>query len=288
MRAHARRSAGNRTLPAGNSGRPAAPARPSAWRRLTLGLRWVRCGWRLFLRNPWLLGGMGVTAAALLTLLGSVPLVGGALVALIAPVFLSGAYVAIDELTLQRKPVPAALRLVVLRRSPLGLVRGLHEPERAIPLMLVSLYSMTASLAIHFAVWLIAGSTWSMPWNALAGLSLVTVPAAYALATALTLLLTASLVYALPLAFLQDEGLGTAVPLSLKASLHHAAALAVPVLIVLAPVVLRAIVRARSPLAAQLLGVAAGGLALPLLATSLYCSYRSLFPDAPATPARRT
>jgi hypothetical protein len=250
-------------------------------RRLALGLRWLHCGWRLFLRNPWLLVGMGLTAAALLTLLGSVPLVGGALVALIAPVFLSGAYVAIDELAQQKNPVPSQLRLAVFRSSPLGLVRGLHEPERAIPLMLVALYSMSLSLAIHLAVWLIAGSSWSMPWASLVGFSVVTVSLAYFVALALSLLLAASLIYALPLAFLREEGLGNAVPLSFKASLHHAAALALPLLIALTPLVLRGLAHGYSPLAASLVGVLAGGLALPLAATSLYCSYRSLFP----TPA---
>lgn len=257
------------------------PARPALARRLELGLRWLRCGWRLFSRNPWLLTGMGVTASALLALLAAVPLVGGLLVALIAPVFLSGSYIAIDELTRQKAGIPPGLRLAVLRQSPRGLVRGLHEPERAIPLLLVALCSMAVSLAIHVVIWFIAGSTWAMPWNVLGGVSLLTVALAFVLASGLCLLLAASLIYALPLAFLQEEGLGTAVPSSLRASTHHAPALVVLLLLAIAPLVLRAIAHAYSPLAAHLVVVLAGGFALPLVATGLYCSFRSLFP-APA------
>lgn len=248
---------------------------------MDLGVRWLRCGWRLFSRNPWLLTGMGLTAAALLALLGAVPLIGGLLVALVGPVFLSGSYLAIDELTRQNARIPPDLRLTVLRQSPRGLVRGLHEPERAIPLFLVALYSMAVSLGIHLSIWLIAGSAWAKPWGTLGGLSLVTVPVAFLLAFTLCLLLAASLIYALPLAFLQEEGIGTAVASSFKASVQHAPALAVLLLVALAPLVLRAIAHAHSPFAAHLVFVLAGGLALPLAATGLYCSFRSLFPMPP-------
>lgn len=203
---------------------------------------------------------MGLGAAALLTLLGAVPLVGGLLVGFAAPVLLAGSLVTIDALARRSEPVRREPRLAVLRRSPL---------------LLLAFFSM-AALAIHLAVWLVAGSVWSRPWTELGGLSAAAVALAFALA--LGLLLAASLIYALPLALLRADGLGTAVALSWRASRHHASALALPLLLALAPLVLRALAQTYSPLAAPLAGVLAGGLALPLAATSPYCSYRSLFP----------
>lgn len=205
---------------------------------------------------------MGLGAAALLTLLGAVPLVGGLLVGFAAPVLLAGSLVTIDALARRSEPVRREPRLAVLRRSPL---------------LLLAFFSM-AALAIHLAVWLVAGSVWSRPWTELGGLSAAAVALAFALALALGLLLAASLIYALPLALLRADGLGTAVALSWRASRHHASALALPLLLALAPLVLRALAQTYSPLAAPLAGVLAGGLALPLAATSPYCSYRSLFP----------
>lgn len=209
-------------------------------RRMALGGRWLRCGGRLYGRNPWLLTGMGLTAATLFALLAAVPLVGGLLVGLVAPVLLAGSYVTVDELTQQKKPIAPSQRLAVLRRSPLGLVRGLHEPERAIPLLLVALYSMAVTLAMHLAVWLVAGSAWTKSWSALGPVSIITVTFALVVALAVGVLLAASLIYALPLAMLRDEGLGTVVPLSLRASRHHAPALVVPLLLALSPIVLGA------------------------------------------------
>lgn len=284
----AKRTGGRTAAVASGTGGPPARAagafRSTGKRRIGggigLGLRWVRCGWRLYSRNPWLLTGMGLTAATLLVLLATVPLVGGLLVGLIAPVLLAGGYVAVDEVARQQKSVPPGQRLAVLKRSPLGLVRGLHEPERAIALMLVALCCMAGSLALHLAVWLIAGSAWNMAWSSLGVLSLAAVLAALVVAVAGALLLAASLIYALPLALLGEEGLGTAVVLSLRASRYHAAGLAAPLLLGLIPVLVYGATQPYSSFAAPLAGILVAGFLLPLVTTSLYCSYRSLFPEA--------
>src|SRR3990172_11558215 len=60
-------------------------------KHLRIGWRWLTGGWRLVMHNPWLLGGMGLTTAALTAVLALIPLLGGLLVALLAPVWLGRA-----------------------------------------------------------------------------------------------------------------------------------------------------------------------------------------------------
>ncbi|MCR4301714.1 MAG: hypothetical protein NUV51_08890, partial [Sulfuricaulis sp.] len=68
------------------------------WKHLHIGRRWLLNGWKLFMRNPWLLGGMGLTAAVVLGMLELIPLLGGLLIALVAPVMLSSVYLSLDTI----------------------------------------------------------------------------------------------------------------------------------------------------------------------------------------------
>ncbi|MGA9033634.1 MAG: hypothetical protein WB402_14055, partial [Sulfuricaulis sp.] len=68
------------------------------WKHLRIGRRWLLNGWQLFMRNPWLLGGMGLTAAVVLGILELIPLLGGLLVALVAPVMLSSVFLSLETI----------------------------------------------------------------------------------------------------------------------------------------------------------------------------------------------
>ena len=88
------------------------------WKHLRIWLRWLVNGWQLFMRNPWLLGGMGLTAAIVLGVLESIPLLGGLLIALVAPIMLSSIYLSLDAIYRQNMVLPTELRLRALKQSP--------------------------------------------------------------------------------------------------------------------------------------------------------------------------
>lgn len=271
------------------SERRAAHGTQGAWRtlrHLVLGLRWLKCGWRLFARNPWLLGGMGLVAAALISVLALIPFVGGMLVACLAPVLLASACLAIDAVSRQGIALPPSLWLVALQRSPAELARVFHDEERLLPTVVAAIYCLATALGINLLAQLVGGSAWIAPWASLDPGALLGV-----LALALVVLLlycaaASALIYALPLAFLQDEPLIPAMQRSLRASARTAAAHLPVLALVLAPYLLGAVLAARlSSAAAVLIQILASAAALPLAASSLYCAYRTLFPvrEAPDT-----
>lgn len=254
-------------------------------RHSTLGVRWLSCGWRQFRRNPWLLGGMGLTCSALISLLTLVPLVGRPVIALLAPIFLASAYLAIDAMTRQKLPLPASLRVAAFKRSPHELVGVFRDEDRAIPIFLLSLCSLTVALLVDVLALLVTGNAWAKPLASLDTTALVTVLAATPLAAAIYFLLAASLVYTLPLAFLRDEPLIPALASSVKASMHYIFALLVLFAFLLAPCVIGILAARIAPWAGYGVQLLLNAVVLPLVAASLYCSYRTVFP--PPEPARR-
>jgi len=253
-------------------------------RHSLLGLRWLQCGWRQLRRNPWLLGGMGIACSVVVSVLALVPLIGRPIVALLAPMFLASAFLALDAMTRQKLPLPAALRLPALKQSPIALLDVFRDERRAIPIFLVGLYSLAAALVIDLCALLVTGRAWTRPWSALDGTSLAAVLATVPLVLALYFLLAASLVYTLPLTFLKDEALAPALQRSVKAALHYVYAL----LIVFAPLLVAPVVGAMvgrsAPWTAHALQLLLNALALPLVACGLYCSYRTVFPSPEAAP----
>ena len=167
----------------------------------------MTCGWRLFRRHPWALGGMGFFGSVLITGLTLVPLVGRPVVALLAPIFLASAYLAIEALMRQKIQLPLSLRLTVFKQSPRELVSVFRNEERVIPMLLVGLYSLTVALVVDALALLINGSAWGKPWASLDVIPLLAVLATALFVLAIYFLLAASLIYTLPLVFLQDQPL---------------------------------------------------------------------------------
>jgi hypothetical protein len=254
-------------------------------RHAALGARWLACGARLLRFNPWLLGGMGACAALLLAALWAIPLLGGPLIALLAPVFLASFLLAIERIDKLNMPLPPVLRRAALRESPRQLFAVLRHERRVLPIAAVSLACMASVLLTNMLVWLIAGAAWVRPWLALDARGLLAIAAALLLALVLYFLLAAAIVYALPRTFLRDKPLVPEVVRSFKAGVHYAMALAT----VLAPLVL---VLPVSLALAPLSGAAAYAAAivlyapvLPLVACALYCSYRHVYRPRPPVAA---
>lgn len=247
------------------------------WTQSELGLHWLHCGWRQFCRNPWLLGGMGVTCAVLTTPLSLIPLVGAPVIALLMPIFLASAYLALDAMTRQKLPLPAALRMAAVKQSPQELLGVFRNEERMIPMLLLSVYSLTIVLAIDVLALLMTGNAWSKPWASLDVLPLLAVVGTVLFVLAAHLLLAASLIYALPLAFLQDRPLIPAIQQSFGAGAHYLFALLVVLAFLLAPLAIGALVSYVGFWLGIAVRLVLNAIVWPVVVASLYCSYRTVF-----------
>lgn len=246
-------------------------------KHLRIGRRWITIGWQLFRRNPWLLGGMGFTTAVLISALALIPLLGSLLIALLAPILLASAYLAIDNVHKQKISLPAALRVPALKQSPRHLVDVLRDEARIFPTAVACVYSTAGALLINLLVHLLAGDAWVATWSSLEWMSLLGVFAAALLGLVLYAVLAATLIYALPLAFLLDEPLVPSLLRSLKASRHFALALLVLLGLFLAPLLLGAVVSCISPWTAYPIWLVTGTVVLPVVAAGLYGSYHDIF-----------
>lgn len=246
-------------------------------KHLRIGLRWIRSGWLLFLHNPWLLGGMGLSIAVLVGLLALVPLIGGLLIALSVPILLTSTYLSIDGVYRQKGVFPSDLRLPALKRSPLKLLEVFRDEARLIPTMVICIYSTAAALLINILMQLLAGSAWVANWSSLNYASLATVLAATLFAFVLYVVLAASLVYMLPLTFLKDEPLIPSMWQSLKASWRFIFALLVLLGLLLVPLLFGTAASYLSVWLSYVVWLVLGAIVLPVVTASLYCSYRDIF-----------
>jgi hypothetical protein len=246
-------------------------------KQMEIGMRWLSCGWRLFLRNPWQLSGMGLTAAVGVGALMLVPLVGTLLIALLAPALLGSAYLAADALARQKMALPRELRLPAFTHAPREFLRVFGNEAWVMPTIVACFYSMAVALLVSILVRAIAGNAWVAGWSDLAVGPLLAVLGAGLLALLVYALLAASLVYALPLAFLQDEPLLPALGRSLKASVGQLFALLAVFGLLLAALLFTAIAAQLSIWVAILAWLIAGTVALPVVVAALYCSYRTMF-----------
>jgi hypothetical protein len=246
-------------------------------KHLRIGWRWLTGGWRLFLHNPWLLGGMGLTAAALIAVLALIPLLGGLLVALLAPVWLASAYLAIDGVRRMPMALPASLRMPALKQSPLQLVAVFRNHEHVLPMAVACLFSAAAVLLTNLPVQILAGNAWVADWSSLEHVAQAGVLVAMLLVFALYTVVAATLIYALPLTFLRDEPLVPALRHSLRASRHFAVGLLVLMAVLVAPFLVGAMVSLFSPWAGYLVSFSISAVVFPVIAAGLYCSYRDIF-----------
>jgi hypothetical protein len=246
-------------------------------KHLRIGWRWLTGGWLLFMHNPWLLGGMGLTTAVLVGVLTLIPLLGGLLVALLAPIWLASAYLAIDGVRKMPMALPASLRIPALKQSPWQLVGVFRNHAHALPMAVACLFSAAAVLLANLPLQVLAGNAWVADWSSLERAAQAGVLVAMLLVFALYVVLAASLIYALPLTFLRDEPLVPALRNSLRASRHFAVALLVLLGVLLTPFLLGATVSVFSPWAGYLVSLIISAVVFPVIAASLYCSYRDIF-----------
>jgi hypothetical protein len=245
--------------------------------QLELGRRWLKCGSRLFGRNPWLLGGMSASVALLFTLLALIPLVGPLVIALFAPILLASTYLVIDKVAQMKMALPEDLRRDAIRQAPRALVEVFRDEQHVVPTLVAGIFSLAVVLMTHLLIRVIAGNAWVARWSTLDIGSLLLVLLAGLVVLAVYFLLAAALLYALPLAFLQNEALVPAIGRSFKASTLYAPALAIVLAPLLLPSLLAALASYVSVWLAPPVWLLVAAVVLPVVATSVYCSYRTLF-----------
>lgn len=220
---------------------------------------------------------MAVCVAVLFTLLALIPLVGPLMIALFAPILLASTYLVIDKVAHLKLALPEDLRREAVRQSPRALVEVFRDEEHVVPTLVAGIFSLAVVLMTHLLIRVIAGNAWVAKWSTLDIGSLLLVLLAGVVVLAVYFLLAAALIYALPLAFLQNEALVPAIGRSFRASLQYAPAL----LVVLTPLVLPSLLAALASFVSAWLGppvwLLVAAVVLPVVATSVYCSYRTLF-----------
>lgn len=252
-------------------------ALPYFSRQADIGLRWLRCGTRLFQRNPWLLTGMGLTAMVVIVALTYVQLVGHLLIALLAPIFLASTFQAIDQIAKQKMALPASLAGPAFTRSPKALLSAFGDESNLIPLFVMGILALGGALLINILVYLVAGSSWVSLWSSLSFGEWFGVLGTWLLALALYLLLAGLFIYSLPLVFLQRAPLIPAFGRSLWASARHPVGLVVILSLMLLPFILGGLAAYQSKIAGIVVRLLVGMIALPVVVASAYCSYRTVF-----------
>jgi hypothetical protein len=202
---------------------------------------------------------------------------GGLLIALVAPIMLSSVFLSLEAIYRQNMVLPAELRFPALKQSPRQLLDVFRDEKRVLPAVATSMLSVTTVLLIHLLVRLVVGEAWVANWSNLDHLTLLGVLAVSLLTFVLYVLLAAALIYALPLTFLRDDPLVPSLRQSLKASRHFTIALSVLLGVLLMPLLLGMIAASLSLWASYLLWLVIGSITLPVVSASLYCSYRDIF-----------
>lgn len=252
-------------------------------RHTELGLRWTRCGWRLFRRNPWLLAGMGFICSAVAVAIGQVPLAGGPFLGLLAPTAAASFYIAVDGISKQKMKLPPALRFTAIKQSPREFMNVARKENWLMQVLVMGVYSLVVVVLTDILIWSIAGTALANPLAGLSLPALAGVAIVILLRFAIYLLLAASLVFTVPLGLLQNQALVPAMVDSLRRALHYGIALVAVLALLLVPVLLGIAASFYATWLGYLFGLVAGAAALPIAACSLYCSYRTVFPLAEST-----
>lgn len=252
-------------------------------RHVDLGLRWIRCGWRLFRRNPWQLGGMGFCCAALAVGLIQIPLIGGPLLGLLAPTAVAAFYIAIEEVSKQKIKLPQALRLFAIKQAPRELLNVARDERHLMQVLVMGLYGMIVVVLADILTWFVAGTALVSPLASLSISALLAVAIATLLRFAIYALVAASLVFTLPLALLQNQALVPAVIESARRAWEYGIALSVIVGLWLVPLILGALISFYATWLGYLVGLLTAIFILPISLCSLYCGYRTMFTASQST-----
>ena len=247
-------------------------------RQFDIGLRWLRCGWRLLQRNPYSLLGMGFVCVLIIIALTLIPLFGNTLSALMLPIFMSSAMLVADELSKQKMALPASLRKTAVGRSVKDLFKIFSKEEYLLQALVLCVYVLGAALVTTIVAHVVSAGAWASTWASLNIVGVLQVSLGWLVTLLLWFVVAASLIYAIPLTFLKDQPLVPALTRSLLLSAKNIIALAVIFSLLVVPFFLGNVALLFSAPAGYLIWLLGGAIMLPLTVTSCYCSYRTAFP----------
>lgn len=242
-----------------------------------IGVRWLNCGWRLFRRRPWVLLGMGLLVTIAINLLTLIPVVGNILLAILLPLLASSTLLTIHDTAMQQSKPVGRKSSPALMRPLTELGRVFMKQELLLTMLVVCLYTLTASILIIILGYLISGGSWIASFSTLDMVEFIRVAGAWIAAIILFIFVIASLFFSVPLVAVRKAPLVPAMKKSLKASKRYLFGLLVLLGLIAFVELLGIIAGIFSPLGGAAVWTVAGSLVLPVFMTSSYCSYRTLF-----------
>lgn len=250
------------------------------------GIKFFSCGWRFCKKQlpVWVIASCVLVITA--WLLTRIPVAGTLVFVFILPIVGASALIQIQDSLSQNKPATYTGELdpkqqIQKKFSDAGntLYSVFSDLDRAIAVIALSTLAVVAVLLINILEQVTAGparldsvSIFNAGW--VAALRFI---GARLLSLVLYGGIITTLLYAIPLHFLNNEPIGDAVVHSIKAHLKNMTTMAIFLGITVSPFLVAAIVSSFVPYVGILLMVVFGILAFPIIACSIYCSYKLTF-----------
>ncbi len=240
---------------------------------------WIGCGWQLFFKNRALWLAMSAIYVALAVLLMQLPFVGPLLLVLLTPALAAGAFMTSRELETEKRA--AAVRGISFKdrvqalfaRALNQLLRVFSEPDKTLSIMVVATLTLGAAVVVQVLGQLLHANTDA--WPALVDGSVeVTIWLPWllrlAFVIALKLVLALIMLYAVHQVVIDLQSPLAALENSVNACIGNAAPLSAVALVLMLPLIIA------TEFGGVTLGVI-GLLILPVLLTSIYCSYKDMY-----------
>ncbi len=240
---------------------------------------WIGCGWQLFFKHRALWLAMSAIYVALAMLLMQLPFVGPLLLVLLTPALAAGAFMTSRELETE-KSAPAARgasfkdRVQALFGRALNqLLRVFSEPDKVLSIMVIATLTLGAAVVVQVLAQLLHANTDSWPALVDGGVAVtIWLPWLLRLAfiIALKLVLALIMLYAVHQVVIGLQSPLAALENSVNACAGNAAPLSAVALVLVLPLIIA------TEFGGVTLGVI-GLLILPVLLTSIYCSYKDIY-----------
>jgi len=261
-------------------------------RRFTIpqALKWIGCGWRIWKKNLlfwWILGTLYVLFVFLVT---RIPFLGTFVILLLAPTMTAGVLATVcrqlnpkGEHTmrylLKRAKSPQAKLAVLMGGPAKALFSGFTDEHRILPLMGMGLATAVLGVLIQIVSLNIGGAFFHTA-DTLAGVGFVQglrMAAAYLVTFLMYLALVVVYIYLIALYVIDDRPLADAAGASIRACARNAVPCSVYAGVLVLPMLAAGLLLQVSLLAGLGAMLIVGGVVLPLLINSAYCTSRLMY-----------
>jgi len=251
-------------------------------------MQWFSCGWRMWRRQPLAATVPLVVFVSVALLLRWIPVFGDVILMLLLPSVAASVLVHVHVLAQttghRRSPRTFKSWLTFLRQALFG---AWGKAANVYSLILLGFVLVVIGLLGHALVSAVGGQAVVSPYPflELAPVQMMRFVLGYVLVTVLWLMVSAMLLWTLPLLIIRDLVLSEALLLALRGWRHNGAAVMSLLLVSTAFLVPAVLLKLWSPPAAILAWWLGSALAAMLLVFSDYCSFRLVFAVAEGKPA---